>query len=228
MKILTAQQMREVDRLTSERYGVPSLQLMENAGAAIAQYLADSDIDLAKRRILVLCGKGNNGGDGLVVARRLTEGGILPRVMLFAEPSAMRDDAATNLKRWQESERTVEVIRSNAEWEAARGALAESDLVLDALLGTGLTGPVEGLLAKVIEDLHAAREHRRAVTRVVAVDMPSGLSSDAEDHGGPVVIADETVTLTAPKVGQMVNPRADRVGKLVVRKIGTPPALFED
>src|SRR5262249_13355121 len=77
-------------------------------------------------------------------------------------------------------------------------------------------------------DLNAAREHRRAVTRVVAVDMPSGLSSDAEDHGGPVVIADETVTLTAPKVGQMVNPRADRVGKLVVRKIGTPPALFED
>ncbi len=104
MKVLTAEQMREVDRLTTERYGIPSLQLMENAGAAVADYLSETFSDsLATRNILVLCGKGNNGGDGFVVARRLRERGAPPRVILFAEPSAVRGDAAVNLQLWQKS-----------------------------------------------------------------------------------------------------------------------------
>src|SRR6202051_218837 len=116
MKILTAQQMREADRLTTQRCGIPSLQLMENAGAAIAQYLADSDSDLGKRRILILCGKGNNGGDGLVVARRLAERGLSPHVVLFAEPSAMRGDAAINLERWRKGMGDLRGVTSKAEW----------------------------------------------------------------------------------------------------------------
>lgn len=238
MKILTAAQMRETDRLTSERYGVPSDLLMENAGAAIADYVASAYPDLNTYNALILCGKGNNGGDGLVVARRLRERGLFPRVILFAEPTAMRGDAATNLKRWQQGNAELRVVTSKAEWDVARGVLAEADLIVDALLGTGLTGPVEGLLAQVIEDVNAVSDQgagkAKAKTkasrrvRVVSVDMPSGLASDAVDLGGPVIAADVTVTLTAPKLGQMVLPRADRVGQLIVREIGTPPELLDD
>jgi NAD(P)H-hydrate epimerase len=233
MKALTAQQMREADRLTTERYGISSLQLMENAGAAIAEFLWNAYPDLNARSVVILCGKGNNGGDGLVVARRLRERGVSPQVILFAEPSTVRGDAATNLKTWQQQMGELRVVTSAAEWESARTALADADLIVDALLGTGLKGPAEGLLAQVIEDVNAAAIHSRAYAgsrrlHVVAVDMPSGLASDGEDYGGPVISAEATVTLTAPKVGQLISPRSDYVGKLVVREIGTPPALLDD
>jgi hydroxyethylthiazole kinase-like uncharacterized protein yjeF len=227
MKALTASQMREADRLTTERYGVPSLQLMENAGAAIAEYLWVSYPDLHTRNVVILCGKGNNGGDGFVVARRLRERGVAPQVILFADPASVSGDAAANLKSWQQQIGLLQVVRDPSEWEAARTLIAEADLVVDALLGTGLKGPVEGLLALVIEDVNAAAARSRRV-HVVAVDMPSGLPSDGQDYGGPVICAEATVTLTAPKVGQLVSSRADRVGNLVVRTIGTPPALLDD
>jgi ADP-dependent NAD(P)H-hydrate dehydratase / NAD(P)H-hydrate epimerase len=236
MKALTAQQMRETDRLTTERYGISSLQLMENAGAAIAEYLWTTYPGLHARSVVILCGKGNNGGDGFVIARRLRERGVAPHVILFADPAAVHGDAATNLKSWQQQMgdlRVVTVVTSVAEWKTARAAVADADLVVDALLGTGLKGPVEGLLAQVVADVNVAstRSRARAGSRrlhVVAVDMPSGLASDGQDYGGPIISAEATVTLTAPKIGQLVSPRADCVGKLVVRQIGTPPALLED
>ena len=227
MKALTAAQMREADRLTSERYGIPSLQLMENAGCAIAAFLLEKFARLAGRKIVVLCGKGNNGGDGLVIARLLKEAGCAPTVFLFANPIAVEGDAAANLKRWQEGRGGLHVVTSQAEWESARGALAEAGLIVDALLGTGLRGPVEGLLAVVIEDLNAMRAKKIGKVPVVAVDMPSGLASDAQDFGGPVVAAEFTVTLTAPKLGQLILPRSSCCGELVVRNIGTPPELLE-
>jgi NAD(P)H-hydrate epimerase len=233
MKALTAAQMREVDRLTSERYGVPSLQLMENAGAAIAEYLWNSYPELHARNVIILCGKGNNGGDGFVVARRLRERGVAPQVFLFAEPSAVRGDAAANLKSWQQQMGDLRIVTGAAEWDSARAALADADLIVDALLGTGLAGPAEGLLAQVIQDVNAvsARAVARGDSRrvhVVAVDTPSGLASDGQDYGGPVISAEATVTLTAPKVGQLVSPRSECVGKLVVREIGTPSSLLEN
>ena len=234
MKVLTAEQMREADRLTTERYGVPGLQLMENAGAAVADYLSDTFPELSTRSILVLCGKGNNGGDGLVVARRLQERSAPPRVFLFAQPSAARGDAAVNLQRWQEGGGDLRIVNSAGEWSAAREVLGEADLIIDALLGTGVKGPAEGLLASVIEDVNAWRHHRKARIRggsrrvLIAVDMPSGLPSEAEDFGGPVIRADATVSFTAPKLGQLLSPRADCVGKLVVREIGTPRELLDE
>lgn len=234
MKVLTAEQMREVDRLTTDRYGVPSLQLMENAGAAVADYLSQAFPDLSARNILVLCGKGNNGGDGFVVARRLRERGAPPRVFLFTEISAVRGDAAVNLQLWQAGGGELHAMTSLSQWAIAREALNDADLVVDALLGTGIKGPVEGLLASVIEDVNAWRDKRpvrfrRARARfVISVDMPSGLPSGNEDFGGPVIRADVTVTLTAPKVGQLLAPRADCVGKLIVRDIGTPRELLDD
>jgi ADP-dependent NAD(P)H-hydrate dehydratase / NAD(P)H-hydrate epimerase len=122
------------------------------------------------------------------------------------------------------------VVTSGAEWESARTALDNAELIVDALLGTGLRGPVEGLLASVFADLNATRPGNGGQIgrpAVVAVDMPSGLASDAQDFGGPVVAADFTVTLTAPKLGQMISPRASSCGLLVVRQIGTPTELLE-
>jgi NAD(P)H-hydrate epimerase len=228
MKALTAAQMREADRLTTERYGIPSLQLMENAGAAITEFLRDKFERLEQRNIAVLCGKGNNGGDGLVVARMLKESGCAPEVFLFANPGTVVGDAAVNLKRWQQDLGELHVVTSPSEWESKRTALAEADLIVDALLGTGLSGPVEGLLSTVIEDINAARAKRDGGrTFVAAVDMPSGLASDSQDFGGPVVTADFTVTLTAPKVGQLVLPSSSSCGVLIVRTIGTPSDLLE-
>ena len=170
MKVLTAEQMREADRLTTERYGIPSLQLMENAGAAAASYLSSAYGDLALRRVVILCGKGNNGGDGLVVARRLRESGVSPLVMLFADPGAMRGDAAANLKDWQQAKGRLRVVTDQAEWEKARDVLLEADVIVDALLGTGLTGPVKGLLAAVIHDVNAAA-HEQSLGTVRAASI---------------------------------------------------------
>ena len=233
MKVLTAEQMREVDRLTTERYGIPSLQLMENAGAGVADYLDQNFSDLPTRNIVVFCGKGNNGGDGMVVARRLREAGAAPRVFLFADPASIHGDAATNLQRWQQGGGELRVVTSAEAWAAARVDLDLADLVVDALLGTGVKGRVEGLLASAIEGVNGWRE-KRGRTRgvcgrfVMAVDMPSGLPSENADYGGPVVRADATVTFTAPKVGQLLAPRADCVGHLAVHEIGTPRELLDN
>jgi ADP-dependent NAD(P)H-hydrate dehydratase / NAD(P)H-hydrate epimerase len=227
MRVLTAAQMREADRLTTERYGISRIQLMENAGTAIAEFLREKFADITSRKILVLCGKGNNGGDGLVVARLLKDFGSAAVVFLFANPGSVEGDAAVNLKRWQQGLGELYVVTSEAEWESARAALGEADLIVDALLGTGLRGLVEGLLSAVIEDLNEARSKRRGKTVVVSVDMPSGLASDSQDFGGPVVAADFTVTLTAPKMGQLVLPHSPCCGMLIVKYIGTPPELLE-
>ena len=231
MKLLTAAQTREADRQTTERYGIPSLQLMENAGTAIADVLFAEISDLPRRKVVVLCGKGNNGGDGLVLARVLHERGCNPQVVLVADPSSVQGEAATNLKRWQQGTGELRVCASEAEWEGTRGILEGADVVADALLGTGLRGPVEGLLASVIGDVNASRNSSvgsSVESFVVAVDIPSGLSSDVQDFDGPVVCADLTVTLTAPKVGELVSKRAECVGRLVVRQIGTPRMLLDD
>jgi NAD(P)H-hydrate epimerase len=227
LKALTAAQMREADRLTTERYGIPGLELMENAGTAIVEFLREKFADITKRKILVLCGKGNNGGDGMVVARLLKDSGSAAVVFLFANPGVVEGDAAVNLKRWQQGLGELYVVTSDAEWQSARPALAEADLIVDALLGTGLRGPVQGILGTVITNLNEARAKRRRKTVVVALDMPSGLGSDTQDFDGPVVAADFTVTLTAPKVGQLVLPHSSCCGSLIVKDIGTPPELLE-
>jgi len=157
MKVLTATQMREADRLTTERYGISSLQLMENAGAAIADFLRGKFTGLEQRKIVVLCGKGNNGGDGLVVARLLKQSGCSPKVILFSNPGSVEGDAGVNLKHWQKGLGELRVVTSSAEWEPVRAELDSADLILDAPLGTGLRGPVEGLLGSVIADVNAAR-----------------------------------------------------------------------
>ena len=226
MKILTAEEMREVDRLTTERYGIPGLTLMENAGASVAQFIALRWTGLAQRRIVVLCGKGNNGGDGFVAARHLRELKAKPEVYLFAAQEEMRGDAATNCKRWQEAYGELHVVRDPNAWQSAKPVLASAEIIVDALLGTGTRGAVAGLLGEVVTDVNQRRGPIRSA--VVAVDIPSGLVADAGEANGPVVKAAHTVTFTAPKIGMTVAASSDHVGQLFVRDIGSPPELIEE
>ena len=191
MKILTAAEMREVDRLSTERHGVPSLTLMENAGKSVAQIIQSRIPGFARRRTIVLCGKGNNGGDGFVVARHLLKMGGKPRVFLLAEPRELKGDAAANFRRWKKASRELRVIRSAEEWQSSEEEVASADIVVDALLGTGARGPVGGLFEEAIRTVN----RKRPGQIVVAVDIPSGLHSDTGEVPGVAVSADYTVRL---------------------------------
>jgi len=230
MKALTAAEMREVDRLTTERYGIPSLQLMENAGAQFFDFLRAYYDDIGASRASILCGKGNNGGDGFVVARYLQERGLKPNVYLLAAQDAVRGDASENLARLKKSGAKIQEITTGTKWEQIRGEVAKSRVIVDALLGTGLKGKVEGLLASVIEDVNQISRNATSLRpeAVVAVDTPSGLPSDGEPSEGPVIRANATATFTALKIGQLVSRDSACCGKLHVRDIGSPRELIEE
>jgi NAD(P)H-hydrate epimerase len=223
MKILTAQQMQRIDRLTTERYGVPSLTLMENAGRGVVEFLVDRFPALERQRIVILCGRGNNGGDGLVVARTLRDRGLKPRVLLFADPGKVQGDAAANLERLASSG-MPEVIESPEAWQQTKASLEGTTLVVDALLGTGLSKPLAGLLLEVARDVNT----ELADAQVAAVDLPSGISADAGELIGEYVRADFSVTFTAPKIAHVFPPACEHVGEWVVRQIGTPREALEN
>jgi hydroxyethylthiazole kinase-like uncharacterized protein yjeF len=226
MKILSAAEMREVDRLTTARFGIPGLTLMENAGASVAAFIAQRWPKFAQRRIVVLCGKGNNGGDGFVVARHLLELGAKPEVYLFAAPDEMHGDAGTNCKRWQEVSGALQTVRDSGELQSLKPTLDSSGIIIDALLGTGTRGAVEKLLAEAIGAVNKRRGTARAA--VVAVDIPSGLIADTGEAMGACINATYTVTFTAPKMGMILGAAGDAVGELIVREIGSPAELIDE
>lgn len=230
MKALTAAEMREVDRLTTERFGVPSLQLMETAGRRVAEVCQGEFEEDLPLRVAVLCGKGNNGGDGFVAARHLEAKGFEPRVFLFGRPEETKGDAAENLRRWRDVGGLLTTITDTAAWEAAWTEVAGAHVILDALLGTGLRGAAEGAIAQAIEDVNRLAGNATAPwpRLILAVDTPSGLPSDGEPAEGPVLRAHRTVTFTAPKIGQLISRDAAAAGALSVRSIGSPAALIEE
>jgi len=235
MKALTAAEMREVDRLTIERHSISGLQLMENAGGHVANrigtFLAQWPVE-RPRRVVILCGKGNNGGDGFVIARRLAKDvhNIEVRVFLFAKLNELRGDALKNAQRWKKSGGSLSTISSKNDWDKARPQVAAADVVVDALFGTGLRGPVTGLPAQAIQDLNRLSNNATLPTPafILAVDTPSGLPSDGEVVAGPVVHAHETITFTAPKIGQLVSHDSACCGQLHVKWIGSPASLVEE
>jgi hydroxyethylthiazole kinase-like uncharacterized protein yjeF len=222
MKILTASEMQRIDRLTTERYGVPSLTLMENAGRGVVEFLSRRLAPLEQHRIAILCGKGNNGGDGMVVARLLRDQGLRPRVLLFADAGSLRGDAGANYQQLCPSG-TPEVVEGPEAWHNLRASLQNTTLFVDALLGTGLAKPLEGYFLEVVRDVN--REFPAA--RVLAVDLPSGISADTGEVIGEHMRADFSVTFTAPKIAHVFPPACERVGEWVVKQIGTPSEALE-
>jgi NAD(P)H-hydrate epimerase len=225
MKVLTAAETREVDRLTTDRCGIPSLALMENAGRSVAELIEQRFPHLERRQISVLCGKGNNGGDGFVVARYLLGKGAKPRVFLFAAPGDIHGDAAANLKRWQEACGELHIVRNVSEWQSEQMEFSSTGVIVDALLGTGVRGPAEGLFQQVMEDVN---RNRPPGSSVVSVDIPSGLLADTGEMPGEAIGANYTVTFTAPKPCLLSGTGNLLTGRLVVRDIGSPPELIEE
>jgi NAD(P)H-hydrate epimerase len=230
MKALTAAEMREVDRLTTERFGIPSLQLMEAAGRHVADAILREFSPGLPQRVTVLCGKGNNGGDGLVAARLLKEGGLDPRVCLFAKREDLHGDAAANLERWLKLTNEIVEITDASAWEHVWPEVAKSHVIVDALLGTGLRGAATGLVSRTIERLNqlSGNATRPCPALILAVDTPSGLPSDGQAADGPVLQAHLTITFTAPKMGQLVSRDAPCTGQIRVRPIGSPKTLVEE
>ena len=211
MKIVSAAEMREIDRITSERFGVPSLTLMENAGTGVAEFVV-SQYPSAKR-IGVICGKGNNGGDGFVVARKLHQAGKEVRLLLLAEPADLRGDAAEMFTKLPMAPVTV-TSQDQLKADSAR-AVFGADVLVDAILGTGFRPPVSGLYAEAIAALNAVS------APVVAVDIPSGADADVMgEQVGAVARADAVVTFTAPRPAHIFGMLT--AGPTVISPIGSP------
>jgi NAD(P)H-hydrate epimerase len=211
MEIVTAAEMRAIDSATSERFGVPSLTLMENAGTAAAEHVLTHHA--AARRIVIFCGKGNNGGDGFVAARRLHQKGKTVQVILLADPAELKGDAATMYGKLPVA---AIIVHSSEELKSDRVQLSlPADLYLDAILGTGFKPPVSGLYADAIALLNTIQ------APVVAVDIPSGADADAmAPQKGLIARADSIVTFTAARPAHVFSPLTN--GPTYVAGIGSP------
>jgi NAD(P)H-hydrate epimerase len=219
--LATAAEMRRADRSATERYGVPSLLLMENAGRGAADALERVQGPVRGRRIAVVCGKGNNGGDGFVVARHLLGRGARVTAWLVGRTAEVQGDARVNLEALR---RAGETVTEAAEADGPafgrlRAELGAADLVVDALLGTGVRGAATGSIASAIEAVNAAAGAGRPVC---ALDLPSGLPSDGEAPEGPVVRARVTVTFGLPKLGLVLPAGAAHAGRVEIADLGIP------
>lgn len=221
MLVVTAKEMRELDRLTIEKYRVPSLTLMENAGAAIVLALLKRFGKAAKGGVLVVCGKGNNGGDGLVVARQLKKKSIPCEVVLLARKEDLAPDAAENFRAYLKIKGTIFEARESSLALLARH-LKGKKLVVDAILGTGLKEEVRGAYAEAIALINSSG------LPVVAADVPSGLNSDTGRPLGAAIKAEMTVALGYPKLGEVIHPGISHAGELVVADIGIHPDAVKE
>ena len=212
MKITTAAEMREIDRATTARFGVPSLTLMENAGSAVAEFVLDQYRQAS--RIAVLCGKGNNGGDGLVVARKLHQSRRVVELLLLAKPEELQGDARAMFERLPL--RPIIVLNEQDLGAESERSLGHCDLIVDAILGTGFRPPVTGLYAAAIAAIN------RSGHPVVAVDIPSGADSDVMSYqpGEGIARADAIVTFTAPRAAHVFGNLTR--GPILAAPIGSP------
>src|SRR2546428_3861476 len=221
MRVLNSAQMREADRRTIQEIGISSLVLMENAGRQAVAAMEAMYSDLSDRHVAVLCGQGNNGGDGFVVARTLVQRGVDVSVFLIGRVAEVRGDARTNLEILGRLGLTVVEIADSQAWELHFSEVSDCTLIVDAMFGTGLNAPVSGLIESVIADVNASG------IPVVSIDLPSGLSADSADPIGDSIEAGMTVTLAAPKLPLVLPPAETRAGDIVIADIGIPSDILE-
>jgi hydroxyethylthiazole kinase-like uncharacterized protein yjeF len=222
MKILTSKQMQGIDKKAIEKLGIIGPILMENAGIQITNEILKKFPQIQDERVVIVAGKGNNGGDGFVVARHLFNRGCQPVVLLLASIKELKGDAALNAGIAAKIGITIKEILSSRLWGANKRILSKATVAVDAIFGTGLTCPARGLYATVIQDINKSKAFK------VAVDIPSGLSSDSFAIIGPCVMANLTVCLAAAKVAHVFPPAEECVGELKIGDISVPPYLFED
>jgi NAD(P)H-hydrate epimerase len=221
LPVFTAAEMRALDARAIRDLGIPGPRLMENAGSGAAALITGWLAPIRGKSVVVVCGKGNNGGDGFVVARRLRARGAAVRVFLVGKRDELRGDAAAALGRWRGR---VEEIDGEADLGALARALSRTDVVVDALLGTGLTGAARGAVAAAIEAVNKVGPAGRNGVPVVALDLPSGLGSDRGALLGPTVQATRTATFAGLKRSLLLHPAAAKAGAVEIVDIGVSAA----
>src|SRR5688572_21566139 len=221
MRILNAAQMREADRYTIEDIGIPSLVLMENAGRQVVAAIEAAYEAKLEGRVAVLCGRGNNGGDGFVVARTLLQRGIDTAVFVIGSVSDVRGDARTNLDILGRLGVTVVEVGDEQSWELHFSEISQCTLIVDALFGTGLKSALAGMMETVVADVNASG------IPIVSIDLPSGLSADTPHLIGDCIDASMTVTLAAPKLPLVLPPGEAHAGDVVIADIGIPYDVIE-
>ena len=212
--------MREADRLTIEEIGVPSMVLMENAGRQVVVALEGRFSDLSERRVAVLCGRGDNGGDGFVVARTLKQRGVETEVFVIGTISDIEGDARRNLEILGQIGMPVVEIADDQSWELHYSAISGFDIIVDAILGTGVKVPLVGLLQTLAADINGL------AIPVVSGDLPTGLSADSHDVAGEAIEAALTVTMGAPKLPLVLPPAEIHGGDVIVADIGIPSEVI--
>jgi ADP-dependent NAD(P)H-hydrate dehydratase / NAD(P)H-hydrate epimerase len=222
MRVLNAAQMRDADRQTIDEIGIPSMVLMENAGRQVVAALEAAYEDLTDRHVAVLCGPGNNGGDGFVVARTLHQRGVEVSVFVIATIASIKGDARLNLEILGRLGLTTVEISDEQSWDLHFSEISQCELIVDAIFGTGLKSPLSGMLETVTADVNASG------IPVVAVDLPTGLSADHAEPIGECIRATMTVTLAAPKLPLVLPPGEGFAGNIVVADIGIPPEVLEN
>jgi NAD(P)H-hydrate epimerase len=221
MRLVKAAEMQELDKMTTQDMGIPGVVLMENAARSASRIFLEHFSCPGASRVAIFCGRGNNGGDGYVMARYLQKRGLKITVVVLSEIGKISGDARTNLEIISRMGLELLEVPNEEEWKKRRGVVSESDFIIDGILGTGLNSPVRGFYRQVIEEIN------RSGRPVMAVDIPSGLNADNGQVMGAAVKADLTVTFGFPKMGQLVYPGASLVGRLARVDIGIPGAVEE-
>ena len=222
MQILTGDEMREADRRAIHEVGIPGRVLMESAGRAVAGAMEAHIDTLEQCSVVIICGKGNNGGDGLVLLRTLTGLGYEARAVVLAPLEELAADTLHNLQSSLKLGHQVDWVQSESDWDKLRGRWESADVVVDAIFGTGLNADVHGVALQAIDDLNLVPAFK------VAVDVPSGLRSDSGSVSGAVLTADLTVALAAPKLCHFISPACEACGVVEVVDIGIPPDVIEE
>jgi hydroxyethylthiazole kinase-like uncharacterized protein yjeF len=221
MRLVKAAEMQQMDRMAIEEIGIPGIVLMENAGRGAARFFLEHFTPSSNDNVVILCGRGNNGGDGYVVARHLGQAGINVSIAILSQVDRISGDALMNLDIIRRMDLEIHEITDIEKWENFRHRLQHAHFIVDAILGTGLNAPVRGFYRTVIENLHKIHKP------VMSIDVPSGLNADSGQVMGAAVQADLTVTFGFPKLGLTVFPGAGLAGRLVGIDIGIPACVSE-
>jgi len=221
MKVVSREEMRELDRRTIEEIGISGLVLMENAGRGAAQIIKKR-FGPEKRKVAIFCGRGNNGGDGFVVARYLKNWGWPVRVYLLSEKEKITGDAKANMEIWLKMGGELREIIEEKDLWSIKEEFYQFDLIIDALLGTGLKDEVKGILKEAIIVINALGKP------IVAIDIPSGIDATSGKILGVAIKATLTITFGLPKIGQLIHPGLEYTGELFVVDISIPQFLVEE
>jgi NAD(P)H-hydrate epimerase len=222
MILVTANEMQQMDRRTIESFGLPGRLLMENAGRGATRFFFQQFSGLENKRVGVIAGRGNNGGDGFVIARYLAQRGIAVQVFLLAASNRIKGDAAANLKLLKPLDIPLIEIPDENSFSAYQSVMTHIDVWVDAILGTGLKSDVRGYFQMVIDFINALKKP------IFAVDIPSGLNSDTGQLCGACICANATATFGFAKTGQMIYPGVDYTGALEIIDIGIPPHIVKN